>query len=672
MNLKRQLLLVSLLTLILPWAGCQFVRETESALRQVQADMLAGNARTLANLLAQYPEELPPAAVRGNSDDRLYLHPLDKSPQIDGYFDDWPIPAAALQSMRGPQGQIRYAAGEIDGDVYLYVAVRDRSLVYARDEAMAHGTGTQHADRVALISRTPPLAYQEIVFAAEAPGLSVSYVADGDNFDAEPAITAFWQDTPQGYQLEARLPLVLLGSNLGLVVYGTADAATPATRAQNFSGPTAGPLARQLPGIEQLLRPFVASDMRAIVTDADGWRIAVTGELPRHRNTDRAVWSRRFYDLLVEPGRDAGLAEPAALGRERRTYIAAALDGSQQSSWFRSNDDGRAIVAAATPIVSDGDVVGALVLQQRTDAILSLTNSGLSRLINLTVIATLVVALALLGYATWLSRRIRRLSKAAEAALDQDQPGRALPSATAGDEIGDLSRSFSFVLQQLGEYNAYLRTLASKLSHELRTPLAIVTSSLENLEQEALPQQAQGYVERASDGTDRLRRILNAMSEANRVEELMENSLPERFDLQRVLEATIDAYRDAYSGRRFSFLCNASDSTLYGSPELIVQMLDKLVDNAVGFSNDGDEVGIELLEHKKLLLLCVTNPGPPLPERMRSQLFDSMISVRGEGDARHLGLGLYIARLIAEGHGGRIGADNTDGGVRFEISLPKP
>jgi len=56
MNLRRQLLLVSILTLILPWAGCQFIRETESALREGQQQMLAGTARAIADSLSQFSE----------------------------------------------------------------------------------------------------------------------------------------------------------------------------------------------------------------------------------------------------------------------------------------------------------------------------------------------------------------------------------------------------------------------------------------------------------------------------------------------------------------------------------------------------------------------------------------------------------------------------------------
>ena len=59
MNLKRQLLLVSLLTLVLPWAGYQFIHETESALRVGQQQMLGGTAQAIADSLSQYREEFP-------------------------------------------------------------------------------------------------------------------------------------------------------------------------------------------------------------------------------------------------------------------------------------------------------------------------------------------------------------------------------------------------------------------------------------------------------------------------------------------------------------------------------------------------------------------------------------------------------------------------------------
>ena len=377
--------------------------------------------------------------------------------------------------------------------------------------------------------------------------------------------------------------------------------------------------------------------------------------------------------ITLEPGAAAALAEPDASGREQQSYVVEALNGrAAASQWFRSPDTGRAVVSVAHPIYSGSVQTGAIILQQGTDGILSLTNQAMTRLITLTLIATVGVAVVLLGYASWLSARIRHLSNAAERALDEKRVRTSLPSALAGDEIGDLSRSFSSVLQQLGDYNDYLQTLASKLSHELRTPLTIVRSSLENLEHESLSEESAVYTARAKDGAERLRKILNAMSEASRTEQLIENVEPEVFDLGKVLESTVAAYGDAWPERQFTFANRAADTSVFGSPELVIQMLDKLADNAVEFSETGNEIKVSLDSDLDSVILSIFNQGPSLPDNMRTQLFHSMVSVRQGDGKRHLGLGLYVARLIAEGHSGAISADNAEDGVIFTIKFPHP
>jgi two-component system sensor histidine kinase ChvG len=672
MSLTRQLLLVSLLALMLPWAGCEFIRETESALRSGQQEMLAGTARALASSIARYAEEYPERIAGSLAGEQLFLHALGKRPQIDGYVDDWLLDPAALKTLPGNDGPVRIAMATYGRMVYLYVDVSDRVPVFASAETIILDDGPRFADRITLVSSSPPYLEERIIFAAEAPGAILSYKQGSYGFAPEPAITAYWQDVPGGYRVEAQIPADMLGTHLGVIISNTADENERATRISSYSGRQPLPLVRPSAELQRAAENLVQPGMRILVTDAAGWRIAVAGELSES-TSDRsfgAGWSARIYDLLVEAGEDAVSAEPDPSGREQQPYVSAALDGREMAGWFRGDDNGRAIVAVAAPIAENGKVLGALIVQQDTDRILSLTNEGLVRLINVTLVATLLVAGALVGYSSWLSRRIQRLSIAAVTALENKTLHTALPSALASDEIGDLSRSFSSVLQQLGDYNTYLRTLASKLSHELRTPLAIVTSSLENLEHEAQSESSAGYTARAREGADRLRRILSAMSEASRVEESMAHFDPESFDFREVLLSTIEAYRDVYPERGFSFDCTVQSAPATGSPELLIQMLDKLVDNAVGFSAVGDTITIGLDTLGRGLVLTVMNPGPPLPDRMRSQLFDSMISMRDGEGSRHLGLGLYVAKLIAEGHGGNITADNVDGGVRFEVRLP--
>jgi len=672
MNLRRQLLLVSLLTLMLPWAGCEFIRETEIALRAGQQQMLAGTAKAVASSLLQYREEFPILDASFAVGDQLYIHELAAQPEIDGYFDDWPLGTDSLRTIRTPGGAVRFAIASHGQAVYLYVAVGDRNVVYATPQSMMAEGASRNIDRVTLVSSSPPYLQEAFSFAAEAPGKILSYKQTAYGFAPEATISAYWQDVPGGYQIEARIPAGQLGTHLGVSINNSSDPAQAGTRSSSFAGRVPGPAMQEVDELNRIVANHVQKDMRLILTNPSGWRIASAGALQVDRGDEAgSQFVKRVYSLLVEQGKEAALAEPDPLGRERQPYVSTALGGRESGSWFRSSDTGRAVVAVAAPIIDGNQILGTVLLQQGTDAILSLRNEGLSRLIYLTLVTTLVVAGGLLGYATWLSRRIRALSIAAEDALENESLSTALPSALAEDEVGDLSRSFSWVLQQLGEYNDYLRSLASKLSHELRTPLAIVTSSLENLEHEPLNEASLGYAERAREGADRLRRILSAMSEASRVEELMSHADPEPFNLRAVLESVTSAYRDVYKDRSFNFSSDLGEAQANGSPELLIQMLDKLIDNAVDFSSTDDAIELDLTSNDGMYEVSVTNPGPPLPERMRSQMFDSMVSVRGGANTRHLGLGLYIAKLIAEGHGGNISADNVEGGVCFTVTVPR-
>ena len=110
-----------------------------------------------------------------------------------------------------------------------------------------------------------------------------------------------------------------------------------------------------------------------------------------------------------------------------------------------------------------------------------------------------------------------------------------------------------------------------------------------------------------------------------------------------------------------------------GRPELIAQLLEKLLDNALDFTPDDGEIRLSLARTATHLCLAVTNQGSRLPATLPRQLFDSLVSVRPKSSSSpHLGLGLYIVRLIAEFHQGQIDARNLEdgSGVTFELQLP--
>jgi two-component system sensor histidine kinase ChvG len=282
-----------------------------------------------------------------------------------------------------------------------------------------------------------------------------------------------------------------------------------------------------------------------------------------------------------------------------------------------------------------------------------------------------ISALVLLAFASHLSLRLTRLRDEAEQAIDsQGRVKKLLAGSSSGDELGDLSRSFSTALERLAQYNAYLEKLGGRLSHELRTPVTVVRSSLENLKMTPLPAEARVYTERAAEGLARLDAILTRMSEATRLEAVVREAERECFDAREVLRGCVAGYASVFPHIRFALSLPERPVMLRGAPDLYAQMLDKLAANAADFSLRDEPVRIRLDEKGTL---TVSNSGRLLPAEMAGRLFESMVSVRSDDAGEpHLGLGLYMVRLIAQFHGGGARAANREdgSGVLMRVDCP--
>ena len=106
-------------------------------------------------------------------------------------------------------------------------------------------------------------------------------------------------------------------------------------------------------------------------------------------------------------------------------------------------------------------------------------------------------------------------------------------------------------------------------------------------------------------------------------------------------------------------------------PEFIAQLLDKLISNAVDFAEPETAIEVNYTTQNNKAQFSIFNAGPALPSDMANHIFDSMVSVRESSKQKepHLGLGLYMARLICEFHGASITANNKDGGVEFLVTF---
>lgn len=437
--------------------------------------------------------------------------------------------------------------------------------------------------------------------------------------------------------------------------------------------------------VAAILKGIERTTSRIWVVNREYRVIALSGSLRRALPPAQDLgWLERLIQfaiasILKRPSEDFDEASPEDVlssGRE----VMAALQGAPRTRIRQTSDGKAAIVSAAHPIWSGDEVIGAVVVEESTNSILSVRNQALERLLFATLAAFVLAGAVLLGLATRISWRIRRLRDEAEGAIDaQGRITHAFSGTNAGDEIGDLSRSFSSVLERLAEHHSYLETMASRLSHELRTPVAVVRSSLENLKLEPSPAESRVYLQRAEQGLARLSTILTRMSEATRLEQGLLGTEREPFDLAVVISGCVEGYRSAFHGRIFDLSIPDAPVMVEGSPELVAQMLDKLVDNANDFAAAGTAVRVRIerigaapeLGESGSVVLSVSNEGDPLPEGTRERLFASMVSMRRDkgGEKPHLGLGLYVARLIAEFHRATIQAENLPDGQGVAVSI---
>jgi dedicated sortase system histidine kinase len=665
MTLRRKLLLVALCTLALPVAGWLYVRQMQTLLREGQAQALTASAQVVARSLVVVGAALPPPA-----DNDWYVQHTDVPITIDGYGDDW----AALAPWSRPLGaDARLLLAEDDRWLYLFVEVRDTT----RTRADATDASALRADHL-ILTLGRGTQQRSYLLASAAPG---SFAARplGDAVDGLPdQLNGGWQEDGSGWRVELRLPRALQLDRLGLGVY---DAAHPATATPS----TPRPLLAFSPTLSAELAQLAPVGVRARVLAPGAWLLAQSGRL--HEDAQVSGWlAALLYRALVAAPLDAAAPWMDDAPRLDTPSVRAALAGTPTATWRDGQTRGSAVLSVTVPIVEHGKQHGALMLEQASRAVPLLANRALFGLLLASFGVLLVAGLVLFAFATRLSLRLGRLRDAAERAQANDgHYDGPFPLTADEDELGDLARSFARLFDAVGGYTDYLRTLASKLSHELNTPLAIVKSSLDNLEhalqeRAALPAEAQPYLARARDGVARLGALVRAMGEASRMERAIDAAEAEDVDLRDVVSGCAEAYRALAGTRRFECALPELPLPMHCAPELIAQALDKLFDNALSFTPEDGWLRLSLRRVDDGAEIELANEGAPLPAAMQGRLFDSLVSLSDKAthcEAAHLGLGLYVVRLVAERHGGSASARNLDdgSGVAFSLRLrhmPRP
>ncbi|MDH5710238.1 MAG: ATP-binding protein [Gammaproteobacteria bacterium] len=677
-SLNLQIIAFSFLFLLaLPWLGNRYMDEMKEFLVQGQGDAQLLAAQAIATVLHNRADLFNISNAPSNSlieQGSLYVYPLDQRIVLDGYGSDWNLLLAQKRSF-GPESLIydRTAGslspvtfglllGEYNKHLYGLVSVNDSSIVYRHPQYSRLDSSDQV--RIELVDKNADI--KRYVIITEAAGTASVYEMHEDwarPLTGQPVfkLNAIWRETAQGYDVEFRFPINWLSNDQHLMI-SVADVSSDTERkidtvVATLHEDNAGELNKLIirsPELDRIIKGLGYADSNVCIVD-------------RYRRVRAVLASQEQQDTNTQ-SQLCTLTDKVA-----PELVAKALLG--ESSVARSLlSSGEALVLASHPIYQDGEINGAVLVEKNSANILFKQKASLNKIIIATAIVVLIAIVGLLLFSSLLAYRIRNLQKEVSSAFDLD--GRLIAneinsSSKAGDEVGELSRVFSTLLSQLKSYTGFLESVPRTLRHEILNPLNTISMALQKMSADQHFDAV--LISSANKASKQLELIVHSLTEAAHIDDSLSQDEKESFDLAELLSEYVSNISLKHKVHIFSYTGQASGITIQGSDLRISQMLDKLKDNAIDFSDTGSEIKFELSRDQQHALISICNEGKLIPDEVLNNLCSGIISHRHAGSGEpHLGIGLYVASRIARYHNGSLNIFNTDSnkGVCVEIELP--
>ncbi len=305
--------------------------------------------------------------------------------------------------------------------------------------------------------------------------------------------------------------------------------------------------------------------------------------------------------------------------------------------------------------------------------------SDVRRAFTTAALAGLATALLVgLGFATYITRRLRRLRDAAVDVAERG-PEAPLPAVHGRDEVGDLALALRRMQERLRELEDARTRFLATASHELRTPVASLQGMLElaHLDLAALPpdvEDARAQVERAEGQARRLGALTADLLDLSRLDAGLDLRT-EPIAVAEVCRAVAAEFelRATEAGRTIELhLEETSHEPVWanGDPTAVARVLRILLDNALRYSPPGARIEMRAEISRADVSVSVSHGGPGVPERDRELIFERFKRGSETVEGSGFGLGLAIGRGLAQCMGGDLVLDPPAADVRFVLRLP--
>lgn len=340
----------------------------------------------------------------------------------------------------------------------------------------------------------------------------------------------------------------------------------------------------------------------------------------------------------------------------------------------KGNVNGEDSYIVGFPIYSGEQIIGSVFATTQSSAI-TLTKAVL-RMFIVSAIACLILGFVCIWVLTKnFVKPLKEMSTATKKFAVGDFSYRV--KVTGSDELAELGRAFNDMADSLNVLESSRRSFVSNVSHELRTPMTSIGGFIDGILDGTIPRdKSDYYLGIVSDEIKRLTRLVVTMLNMSKMESGSFEMKPRNYDISDQIIHILLTFEQKIEEKHIDILGLEELTATYivADADMIYQVIYNIFDNAVKFTNDGGYIKASMTDLGDKIEVHIKNSGIGIDNDELSKVFQRFYKVdKSRGlDAKGVGLGLYIVKMIVEMHGGSICAKSEDeSSAEFIFTLPK-
>ncbi len=239
-------------------------------------------------------------------------------------------------------------------------------------------------------------------------------------------------------------------------------------------------------------------------------------------------------------------------------------------------------------------------------------------------------------------------------------------------EYGMLANNFNKMAVQLSEIETLRGDFISSVSHEFKTPLASIQGFAKLLQDENISEDdRREYTQIIIDETSRLTKLSTNILKLTKLENQKTIGKKSKFLLDEQIRKIILMLEPEWSKKDIELDIDLEEITYVGNEELMAQIWQNIINNAIKFTNKFGHIGVKLYRSEQCIVAKVSDDGPCIPDEKRTKIFEKFYQGDHSRSTDGNGLGLALVQRVVELCNGSVWVENTHpSGVCFTVQLP--